>query len=170
MMEHDKVQAINEWEPPKNVSKLRSFLGLVNYYRRFIKSCSATAAPLIDLLKKKVQWRWCSECQRAFEDLKKAVTEEPVLALLDYSKPFEVHTDASDFAIGGMLMQDGHPIAYESHKLNDTKRRYPVHDKKMTAIISCLQIWRHYLAWESVHHHDRQCGNQLFSKSKETHA
>ena len=96
MMECDKMQAIKEWELPKNVSKLRSFLGLVNYYRRFIKSYSARAAPLTDLLKKKVQRRWSSECQRAFEDLKKAVTEEPVLVLPDYSKPFEVHTDASD--------------------------------------------------------------------------
>ena len=84
--------------------------------------------------------------------MKKAVTEEPVLALPDYSKPFELHTDASDFAIGGVLMQEGHPIAYESRKLNDTERRYPVHDKEMTAIIHCLRIWRHYLlgSWFTI--------------------
>uniref|UniRef100_A0A803NAQ1 Reverse transcriptase RNase H-like domain-containing protein n=1 Tax=Chenopodium quinoa TaxID=63459 RepID=A0A803NAQ1_CHEQI len=81
----------------------------------------------------------------AFDDLKDAVTKEPVLALPDYSKPFELHTDASDFAIGGVLMQEGHPVAYESRKLNDTERRYPVHDKEMTAIIHCLRVWRHYL-------------------------
>ena len=145
MMERDKVQAINEWEPPKNTSELRSFLGLANYYRRFIKSYSARTAPLTDLLKKKVQWHWGPECQGAFDDLKKAVIEEPILALPDYSKPFELHTDASDFAIGRVLMQEGHPIAYESRKLNDTERRYPVHDKEMTAIIHCLRLWRHYL-------------------------
>ncbi|KAL2943047.1 Transposon Tf2-9 polyprotein [Bienertia sinuspersici] len=145
MMEHGKVQAIMEWEEPKNVSELRSFLGLANYYRRFIKSYSARAAPLTDLLKKKVQWRWSEECKRVFDDLKQAVTEGPVLALPDYSKTFELHTDVSDFAIGGVLMQEGHPVAYESRKLNDTEKRYPVHDKEMTAIIHCLRIWRHYL-------------------------
>ena len=66
------------------------------------------------------------KCQRAFEDLKKAMTQEPVLALLDHTKVFEVHSDASDFAIGGVLMQDRHPIAFESCKLNDTERRYTV--------------------------------------------
>jgi len=99
---------------------------LVNYYRRFIKSYSAIAAPLMDLLKKNRVWDWSSKCQGAFEALKRAVTEEPVLTLPEFSKPYEVHTDASDFAIGGMLMQEGHPVAYESRKLNDTERRYTV--------------------------------------------
>jgi len=71
--------------------------------------------------------------------------EEPVLSLPDYSQLFEVYTDASDFAIGGVLMQGGHPVAYESRKLNDTERRYAVHDKEMTAIIHSLRTWRHYL-------------------------
>ncbi|KAI5652215.1 hypothetical protein M9H77_29402 [Catharanthus roseus] len=85
---------------------LRSFLGLVNYYRRFIKGYSARAAPLTDLLKKNRPWAWSEDCQRAFEDLKKAICKDPVLSLPDYSKPFEMHTDASDFAIGGVLMQE----------------------------------------------------------------
>ncbi|BBG96892.1 hypothetical protein Prudu_005844 [Prunus dulcis] len=71
--------------------------------------------------------------------------EEPVLRLPDLSKPFEVHTDASDFAIGGVLMQDGHPLAFESRKLNDTERRYTVQEKEMTAVVHCLRTWRHYL-------------------------
>ncbi|KNA20997.1 hypothetical protein SOVF_047350, partial [Spinacia oleracea] len=122
MMARDKVQSINEWDPPKNVSDVRSFLGLANYYRRFILSYSARAAPLTDLVKKKVQCHWSEKCQEMFNDLKKAVTEELVLDLPDYAKPFELHTDASDFAIGGVLMQEGHHIAYESRKLNDTER------------------------------------------------
>ncbi|GKV36196.1 hypothetical protein SLEP1_g44351 [Rubroshorea leprosula] len=144
-MDLAKVHAIQEWEPPSSVPELRSFLGLVNYYRRFIQGYSARATPLTDLLKKKVSWEWTAECQRAFENLKQAVSQEPVLALPDYGRPFELHTDASDLAIGGVLMQDGHPIAFESRKLNDTERRYPVHDKEMTAIVHCLQVWRHYL-------------------------
>lgn len=71
--------------------------------------------------------------------------EEPVLALPDHTKPFEVRTDASDFAIGGVLMQEGHPIAYESRKLNETERRYTVQEKEMTAVVHCLRTWRHYL-------------------------
>ena len=71
--------------------------------------------------------------------------KEPVLALPDHSKPYEVHTDASDFAIGGVLMQDGHPIVFESRKLNDTERRYTVQENEMTAVVHCLRTWRHYL-------------------------
>ncbi|RVW33011.1 Transposon Ty3-I Gag-Pol polyprotein [Vitis vinifera] len=83
------------------------------------KGYSGRAAPLTDLLKKNKAWEWDGRCQQAFEDLKKAVTEEPVLALPDHK---EVHTDASDFAIGGVLMQERHPIAFESRKLNDAER------------------------------------------------
>ncbi|BBN70240.1 hypothetical protein Prudu_1449S000700 [Prunus dulcis] len=71
--------------------------------------------------------------------------EEPVLRLPDLSKPFEVHTDASDFAIGGVLMQDGHTLAFESWKLNDTEQRYTVQEKEMTAVVHYLRTWRHYL-------------------------
>ncbi|CAM8999173.1 unnamed protein product [Rhodiola kirilowii] len=124
MMEDRKIQAIQTWEPPTKVPEMRSFLGLVNYYRRFIKGYSARAASLTDLLKKAKGWAWTKQCQDAFDSLKRVICEEPVLRLADHTKPFELHTDASDFAIGGVLMQDGHPIAYESRKLNDTERRY----------------------------------------------
>ncbi|RVW44493.1 Retrovirus-related Pol polyprotein from transposon 17.6 [Vitis vinifera] len=145
MMDNSKVKAIQEWDPPTKVPQLRSFLGLVNYYRRFIKGYSARAAPVTDLLKKNKTWEWDERCQQAFEDLKKAVTEEPVLALPDHTKVFEVHIDASDFAIGGVLMQERHPIAFESRKLNDTEKRYTVQEKEMTAIVHFLRTWRHYL-------------------------
>ena len=68
-----------------------------------------------------------------------------MLALPDCAKTYEVHTDASDFAIGGILMQEGHPIAYESRKFNNTKRQYTAKEKEMTAIVHCLRTWRHYL-------------------------
>ncbi|XP_015941749.1 uncharacterized protein LOC107467224 [Arachis duranensis] len=136
-IDQGKVKAIKEWEPPNKVSELRSFLGLANYYRRFIKGYSTKAAPLTDLLKKNHSWKWSKECQKAFDELKAAITEGPVLALSDYLKVFEVHTDASDYAIGGVLMQEGHPIAFESRKLNDTDRRYTVQEKEMTAVVHC---------------------------------
>uniref|UniRef100_A0A1S4CL82 Reverse transcriptase/retrotransposon-derived protein RNase H-like domain-containing protein n=1 Tax=Nicotiana tabacum TaxID=4097 RepID=A0A1S4CL82_TOBAC len=119
-MDDAKVRVIQEWEAPTK------------------------AAPLTELLKKNKPWVWTEHCQKAFEGLKTAVTEEPVLALPDFSKTFEVHTDASDFAIGGVLMQDKHPIAFESRKLNETERCYTVQEKEMTAIVHCLRTWRHY--------------------------
>ncbi|GJW91841.1 putative nucleotidyltransferase, ribonuclease H [Tanacetum coccineum] len=81
----------------------------------------------------------------AFESLKKEVMEEPVLRLSDVTMPFELHTDASDFAIEGVLMQDGHPIAFESRKLNEMERKYTVQEKEMMVVVHCLRIWRHYL-------------------------
>ncbi|RVW81819.1 Retrovirus-related Pol polyprotein from transposon 17.6 [Vitis vinifera] len=92
------------------------------------KNHQPRVTPLIDLLKKNNAWEWDKKCHRAFKDLKKAVTEEPVLALPDHTKVFEVHTNALDFAIGGVLMQERHLIAFESRKLNDTERRYTVQE------------------------------------------
>ncbi|KAK3020210.1 hypothetical protein RJ639_046842 [Escallonia herrerae] len=106
---------------------------------------SAKAAPLMDLLKKGKTWEWSKRCQTAFKGLKETMTKEPVLALLDHTKVFELQTDASDFAIGGVLMQEGHLIAFESRKLNDTERRYTVQEKEITAVVHCLCTWRHYL-------------------------
>lgn len=140
-MDEKKVRAIMEWEEPTKVVELRSFLGLVNYYCRFIEGFSKRAAPLTDLLKKNFEWQWTDRCQRAFEDLKQAVVEDPVLALSDHTKSFEERTNASNFTIGGVLTQEGHPIAYESRKLNETELLYIVHEKEMTAVGHCLRTW-----------------------------
>nr|XP_016488540.1 PREDICTED: uncharacterized protein LOC107808515 [Nicotiana tabacum] len=139
-MDEDKVRAIQEREAPIKVNELRSFLGLVNYYHRFISGYSAKVAPLTELLKKNKTWVWTEHCQKAFEGPKAAVTEESVLALPNFANTFEVHTDASDFAIGSVLMQDKHPIAFESCKLNETERRYMVQEKEMIAIVHCLHL------------------------------
>ena len=111
---------------------------MVNYYRRFIKSYSTRSAALIDLLKKNKAQKCDKKCQQAFEDLKKVVIEEPVLALPDHTKVFEIQTDASDIAIGGIIMQDRHLIIFESRKLNDMDRHYTVQEKEMIAIVHCL--------------------------------
>ncbi|CAL1401302.1 unnamed protein product [Linum trigynum] len=144
-MDGAKVQAIQEWEPPTKVPELRLFLVLANYYRRFIKGYSNIASSLTDLLKKNKAWDWSERCQEAFEALKTAVMKEPVLVLPNPMLAYEVQTDASDFAIGGVLMQDGHPIAFEIRKLSETERRYTVQEKEMTAVVHCLRTWRHYL-------------------------
>jgi len=121
------------------------FLGMTNYQRKFVEGYSKVTSALTDLLKKDKRWSWTDKCQVAFDDLKKRMVTAPILKLPNFERPFEVHTDASDFSIGGVLIQDGHPVAYESRKLQDREWRYPVHEKEMTAIIHCLHVWRHYL-------------------------
>ena len=120
-MDLDKVKAIQEWQAPTGISELRSFLSLANYYRRFVEGYSRIATPLTELLKKNNGWVWSENCQRAFDELKRSMSSDPVLALPDVSKPFEVQTDASNFALGGVLLQEGHPVAYESRKLSDAE-------------------------------------------------
>jgi hypothetical protein len=104
MMDEGKVKAIWDWLPPKSVSELRSFLGLANYYRKFIAAYAKQAAPLTDLLKKDKQWHWSDQCQTAFDKLKDAVASEPVLRLPNFEPPFEAYTDALNKAIGGVLV------------------------------------------------------------------
>ena len=144
-MDRQKVRAIQDWPAPTTVAGLRSFLGLANYYRRFIAGYSNKVSPLTDLLKKDQPWDWSGPCQQAFEAIKEAVSSEPILRLPDFEVPFEVHTDASDRALGGVLVQQGHPIAFESRKFQDAERRYSAHEKEMTAVVHCLEAWRHYL-------------------------
>ena len=103
-MDLEKVRAIQEWKVPTNVKELRSFLGLANYYRRFVDGYSRRATPLTELLKKGMIWAWTHKCAEAFRSLKEAMMKDPVLALPDVSKPFKVHTDASDYALGGVLV------------------------------------------------------------------
>ena len=81
----------------------------------------------------------------AFEDMKATMTRGPVLGLVNVTKPFEIETDASDLALGSVLIQEGHPIAYESRKLDDAERRYTVSEKEMLVVGHCLRVWRQYL-------------------------
>lgn len=126
-IDKSKVKEILDWEVPTNIKELRSFLGLTNYYGRFIKGYLAKVAALVELLKNDQGWNWFKKCQGAFEDLKKAVIEKPVLAQRDTNKAYEVQTDAPDFTSGGVLLQDGHPIMFktEAQKESDGCRPLP---------------------------------------------
>jgi hypothetical protein len=112
-----KVRDVQNWPSPQSVKEVRSFLGLVGYYRRFVQHFGMIAKPLTELLKKGSLFIWTEACETAFQLLKKALMTAPVLALPDFSKPFVVETDASDTSIGAVLQQDGHPIAYVSKAL-----------------------------------------------------
>jgi hypothetical protein len=109
-----KVKDVLDWVVPQTVKKVRSFLGLAGYYRRFIENFSKIAKPLTSLLEKGVVFSWTDERQKAFEELKKRLTTVPVLTLPDQSKRFTVYYDASTDGLGCVLMQEGRVIAYAS--------------------------------------------------------
>jgi len=135
-MDDHKVKAILDWEPPKLVPALKSFLGLASYYHKFIKNFVKMATPLTNLLKKSARtYEWDGTCDEAFETLKGILVKAPVLKLPDFDKDFEIHFDASDFAIGRILVQKGRPMPFESKKLSEMERRWPTHEKEMWAII-----------------------------------
>jgi transposase InsO family protein len=145
----DKTKVISNWTSPKSATEVRSFLGLCNFYRRFVQNYTSMAKPLLDLTKKDATFIWTNIHEDAFNSLKTALVSEPVLATPDYTKDMHVWPDASQFAVGGVLTQEylgGHrPIAYFSKKLSDSEQKYPTHEREFYAIVSCLKAWRCYL-------------------------
>ena len=146
----EKVKAIVEWPIPQSVKDLRKWLGLANYLHKYTKNYADIVRPLSSLLRKDVVWEWTAECARAFEDVKKSLTEAPILALADQDKPFSVVCDASDFAIGCALLQKddtgkNRVISYQSRQLKPAERNYPVHDKELLAMKYALVKFRIYL-------------------------
>ena len=148
-MEQEKIKAIQEWPTPKTVKDIKSFLGLAGFYRRFIRNFSKISAPMTALLKKDVKFDWSEKHETAFQELKHAITNAPILANPDPNFPFTVITDSSGFAIGAALCQDdgkgSRPIAYMSKKLLPAEMNYPTHERELLAIICALKEWRHYL-------------------------
>jgi len=143
-MDNNKIQAVMQWQSPKNVKQLRGFLGLTGYYRRFIKSYAKLAAPLTDLLKKD-GYMWTEDTERAFLRLKEAMGSAPVLALPNFQQPFVLETDASGTGIGAVLHQNGHPIAYFSKKLAPRIQKKSAYFREMMAIAEAIAKFRHYL-------------------------
>jgi hypothetical protein len=149
----DKVRAIQEWTTPTCVKDVQSFLGLAGYYRKFIKGFSAIAGPLSELTRKEgdkyITFTWSEKEQHAFDTLKHALSNAPLLIIPDPNLPYVVRTDASDYAVGGTLSQDHgkglQPIAFFSKKLSPAERNYPVHEQEQLAIMTALGAWRPYL-------------------------
>ena len=149
-MEKKKVQGVIEWPVLRNIKDMQKFLGLANYYRQFVKDFARVTKPLHKIMRKEMKWSWGERQQKAFEELKERFTMEPVLVTPDLDKEMRVEADASDFAIGGVLSmkcenEKWRPVAYISKSLNEAERNYKIHNKKMLAIIWCLEAWRHFL-------------------------
>ena len=149
-MQRKKIEAVLDWATPTTVTEVRGFLGFANFYRRFLKNYSKVVRPLTDLTKQEQEWKWTKECTEAFEEVKRQIASEPVLTIADPNKPFEIETDASDFALGAQLGQRDelgrlHPVSFMSKKLTGPELRYPLPDKELMAIVEALKDWRHLL-------------------------
>jgi hypothetical protein len=145
-----KVTVINDWPTPASSKDVRSFLGLANYFRKFIQGYATLVAPLTYLTRQNVMWTphtWTEKCQTSFDGVKTALTNAPVLALPDFSKPFtmEVICDASIVGIGAVLTQDGQALAYESKKLTDAEKKWTTTEQELWAVVHALKVWRCYL-------------------------
>ncbi|XP_035542994.1 uncharacterized protein LOC118346093, partial [Juglans regia] len=156
-VDEEKVKAIQEWSTPTTVSQVRSFHGLASFYRRFVRDFSSLAAPLTEVIKKNVPFKWGKEQEKAFSLIKEKLTNAPLLVLPNFAKTFEIECDASGIGIGAVLMQEGRPIAYFSEKLSGAALNYPTYDKEMYALVRALENWQHYL-WpkEFVIHTDHE--------------
>ena len=148
-MSDNKVKDILAWNAPRSVHEFQQFLGFANFYRRFIRSYSAIGAPLTQLMKKCQIWNWMTECQEAFELLKKCFVEAPILVNYHPDKPLMIETDASDLAKGAVLSQyeEGdkrwHPVAFYSKKFSPAELNCDVHDKEMVVLVDCMREWCH---------------------------
>jgi len=149
-MEEEKVKGVLEWPTLKCIKNMQKFLGLANYYHRFIEGFAAVARPLHNMVKKDKRWNWTERQEKAFKELKEQFTKEPVLAAPDIDKKMRMEVDASDYVTGGVLLmkcKDGlwRPVAFLSKSLNETERNYEIHDQEMLAIIRGLEVWKHLI-------------------------
>jgi len=140
-----KIKAIINWPVPKDVSDVRSFMGITGYYRKFIEGFSKIANPITSLQKKGRKFVWDLKCEENFNKLKELLTTAPILKIEEPYKDFVVCTDACNEGLGGVLIQEGHVIAYESRKLKIHEKNYATYDLELAAIIHALKMWHHYL-------------------------
>ncbi|KAF8088704.1 hypothetical protein N665_0532s0064 [Sinapis alba] len=166
-VDQEKVRAIQEWPIPKTISEVRSFHELAGFYRRFVKDFSTIAAPLTEVIKKEVGFKWGEAQEIAFQCLKEKLTHAPLLILPDLNKTFEIECDASGIGVGAVLMQEKRPIAYFSEKLRGATLNYATYDKELYALVRALQTWQHYL-WpkEFVIHTDHESLKYLKGQNK----
>ena len=145
-----KVEAIRNIAPPKTRKQLRSFIGMVNYYRDMWPRRSHLIAPLSSLTSKNVKFKWTAEHQKAFDDVKLMIAQETLLTYPDFSKPFHIRTDASKRQLGAWISQDGKPIAFYSRKLNPAQTRYTTTERELLSIVETLKEFRSILLGQQI--------------------
>jgi hypothetical protein len=147
----NKVKDVLDWKLPTSVTQVHSFLGLVDYYRRFILNFSKISKLVTELLKKGNKYGWSKDCDKAFNTLKKLLTTSLVLVQPDIAKPFDVYCDASGTGLGCVVKQEGRVISYSSQQLRHHEENYPTHDIESAAVVMALRTWQHYLLGNVVH-------------------
>jgi hypothetical protein len=140
-----KVKVILDWTKPNNVTKVRSFLGETQYWRKFIVNFSSIAAPLHAMTSIKQVFQWGGKQHNDFDALKEKISLAPVLALPNLRQPFEIQTNASNYAMGEILLQHGKPICFHSETFNGAVINYPTCDKELYALVQSVKKWKHYL-------------------------
>ena len=145
-----KVKGMLAIAPPKNLKQLRSFLGMVNYYRDMWIRRSHILAPLNALTKKGNKWHWGETEQRAFDNIKRVMAKETLLHYPDFNKPFEIHTDASHYQIGAVITQDNKPVAFYTRKLRDGQHNYTTTERELLAIVETLKEFRTILLGQQI--------------------
>jgi hypothetical protein len=147
-----KIQIICDWPAPITLIELQSFLGLTNFYRRFMLGLSHIAWALSQVTRGggKEKFVWVLSQQKEFDDLKQHLCSTPVLSLPDLHHPFEIETDASDYVVGLVLTQHSHPVAYHSEKLSDVVHKYPTYEKEMYSIVQSCHKRRHYILGKEI--------------------
>ena len=172
-IDQDKLKVLAKWLVPKNSSVVRSFLGFLGYYRRFIKDFGTLAPPLHDSSGTKSDWRWTIVQQNSFEKLRRAMMNEPVLACPSDDVIYHGWPDATPWAVGGVLTQDQgngqQPFAYEYHQLSDTEKNYPHHEKEILAMLHCLRKWRYYFEGRKFVVHSDNSTVLKLSTAKDPH-
>ncbi|XP_022007316.1 uncharacterized protein LOC110906501 [Helianthus annuus] len=164
-----KIDTISQLPPPTSVKSVRSFLGHAGFYRRFIRDFSKITRPMTRLLEKDVPFVFDEECLRAFEFLKERLVSAPILVSPDWSLPFELMCDASDYAVGAVLGQRRekhfHPIYYASKTLNDAQENYTTTEKELLAVVFAFDKFRSYLVLsKTVVFTDHSALRHLFQK------
>nr|GEU57235.1 reverse transcriptase domain-containing protein [Tanacetum cinerariifolium] len=164
-----KVDVISKLPHPTTVKGIKSFLGHVGFFRRFIKDFSKIARPMTRLPEKDTPFIFSQECVDAFQTLKRMLTEAPILIAPDWDMPFELMCDASDFAIGAVLGQrrDKHfrSIHYASKTMTEAKSKYTTTEKEMLEVVYAFEKFRYYLILnKSIVYTDHSALKYLFSK------
>jgi ribonuclease HI len=145
-----KIEDIRGWPTVRNVSDIISFMGLADYYRRFIVGFSKISHLITSLEKKGTKFEWTLKCENNFNLLKELLTSVLVLKIADPNEIFVVCTGACKEGLGGVLTQNGHFIGYESKNIKEHERNCDTHDLELAAIVHALRMWRHYLMGKKV--------------------
>ena len=119
-----KIEAIQVMPCPSTRKELERFLGMTNYLGKFLPNLSDVTAPLRDLLKQDKEWQWIDQHKQAVKELKRMVTEAPILVFFNSKKPIQLSVDASPDGLGAVMTQEGKPVAFASRSLTDCERRY----------------------------------------------